>query len=243
MILTEQRDGLLLLTLNRPDRRNAVDLATVHELIEAIDAVDLSRTKALVLTGAGGTFCAGADLTGVESDANFRHDVTRMLVGLSSLPIVTIAAVDGPALGAGTQLAIACDLRVATERARFGIPAARLSLMVDPWTVSRLTLTAGHSIARSMLLVAATIDTELAVSIGFVHRRGDLDTALAWAQEITQLAPLSIAGHKVMLDELQSQPAASDAVVEAISGAWGSADAIEGRTAFLEKRPAQFRGC
>jgi enoyl-CoA hydratase len=241
MIHTEQRESVLLVTLDRPERRNAVDPATVQSLIDVIEGVT-GAINVLVLTGAGGVFCAGADLAGVDSDANFRHDVTRLLVALSSLPVVTIAAVDGPALGAGTQLAIACDLRVATDRARFGIPAARLSLVVDPWTVRRLALIAGHSTARAMLLAAAIVDADLATSIGMVHRRGDLDAALQWATEIAALAPLSIAGHKLMLDELAALEPVSEGAVRAITAAWDSADAVEGRTAFLEKRPAQFQG-
>ncbi|MCU1345574.1 MAG: putative enoyl-CoA hydratase [Acidimicrobiia bacterium] len=241
MILTEQRDSLLLVTIDRPERRNAVDAASVQALTQLFLTIDPTQTKALVLTGAGSLFCAGADLTGVDEN-QFRHDVTAMLMALSSLPIVTIAAVNGAALGAGTQLAIACDLRVADDRARFGISAARLSLVVDPWTVARLALLAGHSTARAMLLAADTVDADAAVSIGLAQRRGDLAAALAWGAEISQLAPLSIAGHKLMLDELAALAPPSAAAMAAIATAWESADAVEGRTAFLEKRPAQFRG-
>ena len=91
----------------------------------------------LVLTGAPPAFSAGADLTGVE-EGEFARLLAEVLRGFTELPIPTIAAVDGPALGAGTQLAVACDLRVATPASRFGIPAARLGLVVDHWTVERL---------------------------------------------------------------------------------------------------------
>ena len=101
-----------------------------------------------MLTGAPPAFCAGADLTGVESGA-FLDTLLAALRGFTDLPIPTIAAIDGPALGAGTQLVISCDLRVATARSVFGIPAARLGLVVDHWTVERLPLSSKDSEAEA----------------------------------------------------------------------------------------------
>ena len=115
----------------------------------------------LVLTGAPPAFSAGADLTGVE-EGEFARLLGQVLRGFTELPIPTIAAVDGPALGAGTQLAVACDLRVATPASRFGIPAARLGLVVDHWTVERLARELGWPIARAMLLAAETYDARRA---------------------------------------------------------------------------------
>ena len=129
------RTGVLVVTLDRPERRNAVDHATLLALLEAQAAAAAAR--ALVLTGAPPAFCAGADLTGVE-EGEFARALSRVLRGFTALPIPTVAAVDGPALGAGTQLVVACDLRVATPASRFGVPAARLGLVVDHWTVERL---------------------------------------------------------------------------------------------------------
>ena len=130
----------------------------------------------LVLTGAPPAFCAGADLTGVE-EGEFARLLAEVLRGFSELPIPTIAAIDGPALGAGTQLAIACDLRVATPSSRFGIPAAQLGLVVDHWTVERLARELGWSIARTMLLAAETYDGAALHAAGAVHRLGGLDEA------------------------------------------------------------------
>ena len=115
----------------------------------------------MVLTGADGHFCAGADLTGLEDEA-FATVLRGVLDRLRDAPFPTIAAVDGAALGAGTQLAISCDLRVATVACRFGIPAAKLGLMVDHWTVQRLALLAGHGPARAMLLAAEVLDGDAA---------------------------------------------------------------------------------
>lgn len=235
--------GVAVMTIDRPERRNAVDLATLVEmraqqvaLMEGADPV-----RVLVLTGTPPAFCAGADLTGVE-EGEFTAALTAVLKGFTELPMVVIAAVDGPALGAGTQLAMVCDLRVATARSRFGIPAARLGLVVDHWTVARLTREFGWSTARAMLLAAETFEAHALHSAGAVHRVGDLDAALGWACEIAHLAPLTIAGHKLALEHSVVDQDQSVAVEEARRLAWASDDAEEGRRAFLEKRPAHFRG-
>src|SRR5437016_3206819 len=115
-----ERDGpVALLTIDRPARRNAVDRATLAQLLAAI--ADVADARVLVITGAGGHFCAGADLTGLE-DSSFADALRRVLDALASSPRPVIAAVSGAALGAGAQLAVASDLRVAEPDATFGIP-------------------------------------------------------------------------------------------------------------------------
>src|SRR3954453_1490950 len=123
MIHTEWRWAMGVVTIDRPQRRNAVDHEALIGLRAAIDEAADRQVRALVLMGAGGTFCAGADLTGVEG-AGFASALRAVLDGLTELPAATIAGVEGAALGAGTQLAAACDLRVATPMAVFGVPAA-----------------------------------------------------------------------------------------------------------------------
>jgi enoyl-CoA hydratase len=227
-----------LAVIDRAERRNAVDIDHVLALRAITD--QLGDARVLVLAGAGGNFCAGADLSGVE-DAAFVMALRGLLDALRALPIVVIAAVEGVALGAGMQLAIACDLRVATPDSRFGIPAAKLGLMVDHWTVGRLASMAGHGPARAMLLAAEVLDGERASELGLVQRRGGLDEARAWADEIADLAPLTIAGHKLALERLEAPPDDDD-VRAAFARAWGSDDLAEGVAAFREKRPPNFRG-
>jgi enoyl-CoA hydratase len=164
-----------------------------------------------------------------------------VLSGFGALAMPTIAAVDGPALGAGTQLAIACDLRVASPESRFGIPAAKLGLAVDQWTVDRLAREVGPSVATDMLLGATSYRATELVAGGFVHRLGGLRDALEWADELARLAPLTIAAHKLALFAGASGAPAA-AVQAARDRAWRSADAEEGRVAFLEKRPPHFTG-
>ena len=118
MIHVEGRDAVVLASIDRPERRNAVDHAALVELKAALEHARDEHARVFILTGANATFCAGADLTGVEG-GDFADALTAVLIGLTELPAVTIAAVEGPALGAGTQLAAACDLRVAHEAARF----------------------------------------------------------------------------------------------------------------------------
>jgi enoyl-CoA hydratase len=241
MIHLEDRGPVALLTIDRAERRNAVDHEALEQLLQA--HAGTSSARVVVLTGAGGHFCAGADLTGVE-DHGFTDLLRRVLAALRDDPRPLIAAVDGAALGAGTQLAVACDLRVATPGARFGIPAARLGLMVDHWTIQRLSLLAGAGPARAMLLGAETYSGEDSERLGFVQRLGDLEAALGWADEIAALAPLTLAGSKLALNRLEMPVGRGDdpEVHDAWDQAWGSEDLQEGMAAFRERRRPVFHG-
>jgi enoyl-CoA hydratase len=241
MVRVEWRDRVVIVTIDRPQRRNAVDHATLLALADAQREAVAGEARVLVLTGAPPAFCAGADLTGVES-GEFVHALVAALGGFTRLGIATIAAIDGPALGAGTQLAIACDLRVATDASVFGIPAAKLGLVVDRWTVDRLAREFGASVARAMLLSAQTYTGAQLLAMGGVHRSGGLPEALAWADQLADLAPLTIAGHKLALEGLAPPPGIDELFERARVAAWDSDDAEEGRTAFLEKRRANFKG-
>ncbi|MGH9185547.1 MAG: enoyl-CoA hydratase [Acidimicrobiales bacterium] len=242
-IRADRRGRVVLLTIDRPERRNAVDHDMLVALAGELEAAarEPGVTRALVLTGAAGHFCAGADLSMVE-DAAFLAALRSVLTGLRDAPFPTMAAVEGAALGAGTQLAVACDLRVATAEASFGIPAAKLGVMVDHWTVQRLASLAGHGPARAMLLAAEVLTGAEALRLGLVQRRGDLGDAIAWAGQIADLAPLTVAGHKRSLNRLETDGPAPDDVAESFRRAWSSADLQEGLAAFRERRPPVFRG-
>jgi len=245
MITTEQRGAVTLVTIDRPERRNALDHAALEGLLGALDDALASGSRGLVLTGTEGHFCAGADLTTVEDD-RFIEMLHRLLDGLRTAPFPSIAAIDGFALGAGTQLAVACDLRVTTPTATFGIPAAKLGLMTDQWTVQRLVGFVGQGPARAMCLAAETYSGEQAQGLGLVQRLTSsdalIDDALAWAAAIAELAPLTIAGFKVGLNEAEGVTDWSPAYRNAFEKAWASEDLQEGLTAFGERRPPRFRG-
>lgn len=233
MIHVEPRGHVVTVTIDRPERRNALDLRSLDGLAGALDGC-ADEVRALVLTGSGGHFCSGADLTGVE-DADFPARLRSVLDRLRLATFVTVAAVDGAALGAGTQLAVACDLRVATARASFGIPAGRLGLAVDEWTVQRLSALAGAGPARAMLLAAEVVKGDEAHRLGLVQRLGDLGEALAWADDVAALAPLTVRAHKAALE---AEPGAE----AAIRRAWESADLQEGLAAFRDRRRPVFHG-
>ena len=229
-----------LITIDRPERRNALDKETCQQLQGALEAAEADQARAVVLTGAGGSFCAGADL-GTVRDEEFHPSLRRVLHALVDIPVVCLAAVDGPALGAGVQLAVACDLRVVGPGARFGVPAGKLGLAVDHWTVQRCAVVAGEGPARAMLLGGQEYDGAAALAAGLAQRDGGLAGALAWAEELCELAPLTLAAHKLALNRLHAPPEDPE-VIAARSRAWASADLEEGIAAFRERRSPRFQG-
>ena len=243
MTVRVERDGrVTVITLDRPERRNAIDHPTLLELLDVqADIADRAptETRAVVLTGAAPAFSAGADLNGVE-EGQFATDLRRVLVGFGALPVPVIAAIDGPALGAGTQLAIAADLRIATPDSPLGIPAARLGISVDHWTIRRLRAEFTAPVARAMLVGTENYSAERLHALGGIHRLGDLGDAREWAQRLARFAPLTVVAHKRGLETADAEPDIDETFEMARSAAWASADAEEGRTAFLEKRTADF---
>jgi enoyl-CoA hydratase len=232
--------GVALVTIERTERRNALNLEALEQLDAAIgDATD-QGVRALVLTGAAGHFCAGADLSELE-DMSFTLRLRAMLDHLAELPVVTIAAISGACMGLGMQLALACDIRFAMDGATFGVPVAKLGLMVDHWTLQRLERSVGPGTARLMVLGAQTLDTAEAVAAGLVQRVGDLDAATELATGVTQLAPLAISGSKLGFDLLPRRLDEA-AYREAFERAWASDDLVEGRAAFAERRSPRFSG-
>lgn len=233
-------ERVAIITINRPARRNAIDHDTLVRLGEALEQVAATDVQVLVLTGASGHFCAGADLTSLE-DIAFTDRLRTVLDRLVDLPIPTIAAISGSCMGLGIQLAIACDIRVATHDARFAVPVAKLGLMVDHWTLQRLVATFGFGATRHMVLTASDLTGADGHRLGFVQEMGELADALMLAQRVTVLAPLSLSGSKLGLNLLERRvdEATYD---EAFRRAWASEDLVEGRAAFAERRPADFTG-
>lgn len=228
-------------TIDRQEKRNALDMSTCAQLTAELEAAVDGGARAIVLAGAGPHFCAGVDMRCLN-DPELVPALHRLLDVIGTIPVPIIAAVQGAALGAGTQLAIACDLRVVDPSARFAITAAKLGLMMNHWTVQRLALLAGHGPARAMLLAAEELDAEAALRLGFAQRSGDLAAAQAWAQEVANMAPLSLAGHKLLLNQLEFDGSTTGVAAEAYEAVRTSMDATEGVTAFWERRPPQFKG-
>ncbi|MGB3771442.1 MAG: enoyl-CoA hydratase [Rhodococcus sp. (in: high G+C Gram-positive bacteria)] len=241
---TRRSGAVLTVELQRPERRNAVNAQVCREIRHAVErAAADGDVRAIVLTGEGSSFCAGADLTAdLRSTSEFADELTATNSMLETVPIPVIAAVNGPAVGAGTQLAIAADLRVVSPDGFFAIPSAKLAIAVDNWTVNRLVLLAGHGPARTVLLGAERIGAEQAYTCGLANKIGDLDAALAWADDIAHLAPLSLQHLKLVFNDDGTRQRPTDAQTGAFAAAWASSDAAEAMLAHSEKRRPVFRG-
>src|SRR5438067_6416159 len=151
MIRTEERGRVGLIRIDGHEQRNALDIEHCELLRDALGDVRAGGARAVVITGEGSSFCAGADFGEVYGDG-FRKALYEMLRRITTSPVPVLAAVNGPAIGAGTQLALAADLRMVAPSASFAVPTAVLGLAVDPWTIRRLAQLAGGGNARRVLL-------------------------------------------------------------------------------------------
>lgn len=240
MLNHHDHGDVAVITLSRPERRNALNVELCDMLGEVVREKASRGVRAAVITGEGSSFCSGADLDAVYGDA-FLTALYGLFQKIMESPMPVIAAVNGPAIGAGTQLALACDLRVADQRAVFGVPTARNGLAVDPWTIRRLSELAGGGIARRLLIGAGQIDRVEAMECGLVDRAGDLDDAIAWATEIATLAPLSVAYSKKVLNN-PALPTDDPGLISDFYACFASEDVAEGRLARSEKRVPVFKG-
>lgn len=239
-------------TIDRTERRNALDAEHCDQLRAALAAHrDL---LAVVVTGAGSAFCAGADLGTRFSDGGgrgadaFRPAFEQVLDAVVDYPAPVIAAIHGPAIGAGMQLAVACDVRVAGPDGRLAIPGGRLGILLSAANISRLAVLVGQGAARDFLLTGRSVDAQEAVTVGLVQRLADdpLRAARELAHEVAALAPLTVQGHKRALNLVAAASAIdaeARAEIEALERiAFGSHDLEEGMKAFAEKRAPRFEG-
>ena len=241
MIGVTQAEAVMTLELQRPERRNALNSQLVDELREAVLKADDGSTRAIVLTGQGTVFCAGADLSGDAFAADYPDRLIELHKVLDAAPIPVIGAINGPAIGAGLQLAMQCDLRVVAPSAFFQFPTSKYGLALDNWSIRRLSSLVGHGRARAMLLSAEKLSAETALQTGMANRLGTLEDAQAWADEIAGLAPLAIQHAKRVLND-DAIEEAEPVHKELFDKAWGSQDVIEAQVARVEKRPPRFQG-
>jgi enoyl-CoA hydratase/carnithine racemase len=247
-------DRVATITLNRPDKRNALTDDMLEQLVGAIDRVEADDSvRVLCLRGNGSSFCSGVDLgekltnRGVEGAVEFG----RLLDAFDRLdrhPNPTIAMLQGTSLAGGWELALHCDIRFATPDARFGMPLARLGLVVPYPAAVRLVQIAGIAATTDLLLSGELIDGSRAHALGLVTHLVAPDAlhaaATSHAAKIAALAPLAVREMKRLLRHAAPAPtpeafADFDAARRRITG---SADTEEGLKAFLERRPAVFRG-
>lgn len=237
----EEHDDRVVVTLNRPDVRNAIDRAMVDELHTVCARLE-ADPQVLVLTGAGGTFAAGADIRQLRERR--REDAlaginSAVFERLARLPLPTVAAVDGPALGGGAELAYACDFRIGTPRARFGNPEPQLGILAAAGASWRLRELVGEPLAKQVLLAGRVLDGAQAIAAGLVSELVEPDELLpaahALVDRILRSDPLALRLTKLAL---QAPPGAHphfDDVAQAVL--FESPEKHRRMTAFLDKRP------
>jgi enoyl-CoA hydratase len=249
-VLTERHDGVLVITLNRPEARNAVNQALAEAVAAALDELDGDDTLRVgVLTGTGGTFCSGMDLKAFLS-GEVPVIEGRGLAGLTQRPPrkPLVAAVEGWALAGGFEIMLACDLAVASRTARFGVPEVKRALVAGAGAALRLPERVPLPIALELLLTGEPIDAVRAHELGLVNRLADEGGALEVALELAR----TIAGNGPLAVEVTRQIARSARdwsseegwakQDELMAPVFTSEDAIEGATAFAEKRPPVWKG-
>jgi enoyl-CoA hydratase len=242
MIGVTREGHVTTLELQRPERRNALNSELVDSLREAIEQAAAEDVRAIVLSGQGTVFCAGADLSGDAFAADYPDRLIALNFAIDKAPMPVIAAINGPAIGAGVQLAMVCDLRVVAPEAFFQFPIAKYGLALDNWSIRRLSSLVGYGRARAMLIAAEKLTADTALQTGMANRLGALADAQAWAAEIAGFAPLSVQHSKRVLNDDGAYEDQWPAHKEGFEKAWASKDVIEAQVARLEKRPANFLG-
>lgn len=255
--LERPADGVAVLTLDNPDQRNAMSDAMTDSWVEAVDALAADRSvRAVVVTGAGSAFCSGGNTSWIasEPDATVDHLRTRMIafyrawLSIRRLEVPTIAAVNGPAIGAGLCLALACDLRYAAAGARLGAPFVRLGMHAGMAGTYLLPNVVGEAHARDLLLTGRVVDADEALRLGLVSRviepESFLDEVLATAGGIASTAPIASRLTKLALADGGHADFESclqwEAMAQPITLA--TADLQEGIRAAQEKRAPVFTG-
>lgn len=255
-ILWERDEFIATALIDRPGRRNALNVQLCDALRGHLrEHRDL---RAVVIGGTGDrAFCSGADLAQRAEDTGglthgggdtFRPAFDALLDEIVAFPAPVIAAVNGVALGAGMQLAVGCDVRVVARSASFGIPAARLGVVISSINVQRLVQAVGQCVARDVLLTARVLDFDAAAAVGLVQRAAvdAVHDARELAREVAALAPLSVAAHKTILRKVADAGILTRQIREELAqlelSAFESADLQEGLAAFSEKRVPRFTG-
>ncbi len=257
-VLFEQDGAIGVLTLNRPEALNTLTPEMLDRMAEVLRDVEArGEVRVLILTAAGEkAFCVGADLKGraqeYEGDGAgpdpLAERVRRVFGQVETFPLPVIAAINGYALGGGLELALACDLRVAADGARFGLPEAKVGSMPGAGGTQRLTRAIGPARAKELMFTAEFIDAAEASRIGLVNRvvpkEGLMDAVRALASTIAQRAPLSIRAVKTAVNLCQDASLEAGLAFERMAHAVlrASRDRREGIQAFLEKREPQFVG-
>jgi enoyl-CoA hydratase/carnithine racemase len=236
------------LTLNRPEKRNAIDDATRAALEETLGTLDADdAVRVVVLTGAGTAFCAGADLS-AAAVAPTPAGRPRLVAPFETFAKPIIVAVNGVAVGGGLEIVLCCDIRIASTAARFGLPEVRIGSLPGSGGTQRLPLAIAPALAAQMILTGEPISAERAFGAGLVSELCEperlIDRAMEIAAAVASSAPLSVkAAKRALRAATDERIAAGLALERALFDALAQTeDREEGRRAFRERRPPQFRG-
>jgi enoyl-CoA hydratase len=249
-VLTERRENVLLITLNRPEVRNAVNAALAEGLAKALDELDADDGLAVgVITGAGGFFCAGMDLGAfVKGESPWYGDRGFAGIAQRSARKPLIAAIEGFAVAGGLEIALACDLIVAAKGAKLGIPEAKRSLVAAGGALLRMPRRMPYHVVMELALTGDTMPAERFHEFGLVNHLAEpgsaVDGAMDLALRLAKNGPLALIASKQILQEQQDWTAAEMWAKQGqISGpVFGSEDSREGAAAFKEKRDPVWKG-
>lgn len=248
-VLTEVRDGVLIVTMNRPEAKNAMNKAQAEGISAAMDRLEAEADlRCAVLTGAGGTFCSGMDLKGFlrgERPSIEGRGFGGLTEWTPSKPV--IAAIDGFALAGGMELALSCDLIVASAGAKFGIPEVKRGLAAAAGGLIKLPRQIPPRIAMELALTGDFIDAARAYELGFVNRVVDgpaLPAALELAARVAENGPLALIASKAVIRQSHEWTEAEMWQKQAaiVMPVFASEDAREGAAAFAEKRKPNWKG-
>jgi enoyl-CoA hydratase len=249
-VLTERRERVLLITINRPDQRNAVNAAVARGIADAMDELDGDDELTLgILTGAGKGFCAGMDLKAfVTGERPYADD--RGFAGITQRAAAKplIAAIEGFAVAGGLEVALSCDLIVAARGAKLGVPEVKRSLVAAAGALLRLPRVLPRNVAMELVLTGDPITAERGYELGLVNRLAEpgeaVQTAIELAGQISPNAPLALAASKRILTEAVDWPDSEfwHRQGEIVGPVMTSEDAREGATAFAEKRAPVWKG-
>ncbi len=255
LLVDRSNPAVAVVTINRPKRRNAMTLAMWHEIGRIFDRLGADRdVRAVILTGAGNGFCAGADISEfpavrktVEDGRAYEAAADNSQTAMAACSKPTIAAISGPCYGGGVGLALSCDFRVADKTAYFAIPAARLSNVYGVVETRAVFDAVGMAAAKEVLFTGRRYDLDEAYRIGLATHRAEgsaLDGAGELAASMAQSAPLTIKGSKVVIEAIARGEVDKrhDAIQAVADEAMASEDYKEGVAAFAAKRDPVFKG-